>query len=239
MKGELRALGMVHGLLLGLVLAAPWVGAQVMHWGVEALFIMGAFQLRLADRRFALRPGWRGWISHIRMAPQRLAAWAALAIAGLIALPHEPGVSAAILFAALLGELLLYPACVWLLPRFSRRQLGLFLALMLLSGPILDMDMLRLPLLFVTGMSACLFWLRGPDGDVRAFAVALAGGGAAALAALLWPMTGPLCVPFATVAGTVALAHLSVMRRHPHHWRLDGQASGFRLSLPRLPSRPF
>ncbi|SCW57279.1 hypothetical protein SAMN02927924_01455 [Sphingobium faniae] len=239
MNGELRALGIAHGLLLGLVLAAPWIGTQVMLWGIEALFIMGAFQLRLADRRFALRPGWRGWTSHIRMAPQRLVAWAALAIAALIALPHERGVSAAILIAAILGELLVYPACVWLLSRLSRRQLGLVLAVMILSGVMVDMDMLRLPILFAAGISACLLWLRGPDGDMHAFTAALAGGGLLALAAFLWPGTRPICVPAATVAGTIALAHLSVLRRRPHHWRLGGQRGGFRLARRRFRPRPF
>ncbi|MGC4250314.1 MAG: hypothetical protein QM605_02300 [Sphingobium sp.] len=239
MKGELRALGIVHGLLLGLVLAAPWTGVQVMRWGVQALFIMGAFQLRLADRRFAPRPGWRGWTSHIRMAPQRLTAWAALAIGALIALPREPGVSAAILMAALAGELLIYPVCTWLLPRFSRRQLGLCLAIMLLSSAAVEGDMLRLSILFAAGISACLFWLRGPDGDMHAFAASLAGAGLSALAALLRPETEAVCVPAAIMAGILALAHLSILRRHPLHWRPDRRTGAVSLSHLPLRSRPF
>ncbi|EQB01756.1 hypothetical protein FHS51_001887 [Sphingobium wenxiniae] len=239
MNGELRALGVIHGLLLGMVLATPWMGAYVMRWGVEALFIMSAFQLRLADRRFALRPGWRGWISHVRMAPQRLATWAALAIAVLIALPDRTGMPAIILMAALMGELLLYPACVWLLPRLSRRYLGWLLAMMLLSCAMTDRDMLRLPILFITGIGVCLFWLRGPDGDVHALAAALGAGGISALAAILWPVAAPVCVPAATVAVMTALAHMSVMRRRPHHWRLGGDAAGIRLRRLRLLSRPF
>src|SRR3546814_14614451 len=51
MKGELRILGAAHGLLLGLVLAAPLVAPALLPWGAEALFIVAALQLRLAEDR--------------------------------------------------------------------------------------------------------------------------------------------------------------------------------------------
>ncbi|MDI1296103.1 MAG: hypothetical protein PSY12_09525, partial [bacterium] len=107
MTSELRPLGVAHGLLLGLVLGSPLVAPGLLPWGIEALFILSAFQLRLADRRWAMRPGWRGWTSHIRMAPQRLIPWAAVATVAIIA--RIPAVAMAVLAAAIMSELIVYP----------------------------------------------------------------------------------------------------------------------------------
>lgn len=239
MKGEMRALGVAHGLLLGMVLAAPWTGPQAMERGIETVFILSAFQIRLADRRMALRPGWRGWTSHIRMAPRRLATWAALAIAALIAMPHRPEAAASTLAAALLGELLLYPVSAGLLPRLSRAHLAWIVMAMLLCCAMTDTALLRLMAAFVAGVSACLYWLRGPDGDARRLAVALCATGLSAFAAVQWPETARFCVPGAGIALALALAHISVIRRPAHHWRLGGGAYRFRPERRRLRLRPF
>ena len=42
-----------HGLLLGLFLALPWLGrSEWLPWGAEVLFLVGGFQVRVADRRW-------------------------------------------------------------------------------------------------------------------------------------------------------------------------------------------
>ncbi len=220
MNGELRALGIAHGLLMGLVLAAPLTGMDMMRWGMEALFIIGAFQLRLADRRFALRPGWQGWTSHIRMAPGRMIIWTALAVAALIARPDKADLSLAIAAAAGIGELLVYPVCVLLLPGWARSRLAALLAALTLACAAIDGEMARLLIGFGIGTVACLFWMRSPDGEARSFVAAIPVAAAALLAGALWPAALPMCVPVATVAATLALAHMSIWRRHPLHWRL-------------------
>ena len=78
MKGEMRALGLAHGLLLGLLLGALLIAPDLSPVLISALFFLGGFDLRLADRRRAPR-GALSWVSHIRMAPLRLTRWAALA----------------------------------------------------------------------------------------------------------------------------------------------------------------
>ena len=85
MTMELRILGWLQGLMLGLILAAPLLSPAYMPWGVQMLFALSAFQLRQADRRWALRPGMTGWVSHIRMAPSRMLPWAASAVVAFIA----------------------------------------------------------------------------------------------------------------------------------------------------------
>ena len=65
-----------HGLLLGLFLALPWLGrSEWLPWGGEVLFLVGGFQVRVADRRWNARGSALDWISHIRMAPARLLPW--------------------------------------------------------------------------------------------------------------------------------------------------------------------
>ncbi len=184
MSGELRALGLVHGLLLGLLLASPLIAPSLMPWGVEALFILGGFQLRLADRRWAMRNGWSNWISHIRMAPARLIPWAA---AGL-----------------------------------SRRSAGAVLVLLVMLGLGAAGEAIRYMIGFMTGISACLFWLRGPDGEAHALGLALTGLVAAAVTAVLLPAAMPVALPAAIVCATLALAHISTLRRRPISWRVGG-----------------
>lgn len=220
MSGELRALGLVHGLLLGLLLASPLIAPGLLPWGVEALFIIGAFQLRLADRRWDMRDGWRSWISHIRMAPLRLIPWGAAATVALIA--GNGGRAQAILIAASLCELLVYPVCTHVLARLSRRVVGTVLVLLILIGLSAVGETIRYMIGFMTGMSACLFWLRGPDGEGHALGRALGGLVAAAIAPVLWPAALPVAFPAAIVCATLALAHVSTLRRRPVPWRAGG-----------------
>lgn len=220
MSGELRALGLVHGLLLGLLLASPLIASGLLPWGVEALFIIGAFQLRLADRRWDMRDGWRSWISHIRMAPLRLIPWGAAATVALIA--GNGGRAQAILIAASLCELLVYPVCTHVLARLSRRVVGAVLVLLILVGLSAVGETIRYMIGFMTGMSACLFWLRGPDGEGHALALALGGLVAAAVTPVLWPVALPIAFPAAIVCATLALAHVSTLRRRPVPWRAGG-----------------
>ncbi|CCW18488.1 hypothetical protein EBBID32_28410 [Sphingobium indicum BiD32] len=220
MSGELRALGLVHGLLLGLLLASPLIAPGLLPWGVEALFIIGAFQLRLADRRWDMRDGWRSWISHIRMAPLRLIPWGAAATVALIA--GNSARAQAILIAASLCELLVYPVCTHVLARMSRRVVAVVLLLLILIGVSAVGEAIRYIIGFMTGMSACLFWLRGPDGEAHALGLALAGLVVAAIAPLLLPAALPVAFPAAIVCGTLALAHVSTLRRRPVPWRAGG-----------------
>jgi hypothetical protein len=220
MSGELRALGLVHGLLLGLLLASPLIAPGLLPWGVEALFIIGAFQLRLADRRWDMRDGWRSWISHIRMAPLRLIPWGAAATVALIA--GNGARAQAILIAALLCELLVYPVCTHVLARLSRSVVGAVLLLLILIGLSAVGETIRYMIGFMTGMSACLFWLRGPDGEGHALGLALAGLVVAAIAPVLAPAALPAAFPAAIVCATLALAHLSTLRRRPVPWRAGG-----------------
>ncbi|WP_327752931.1 hypothetical protein VVT58_15495 [Sphingobium sp. SJ10-10] len=221
MKGELKILGTAHGLLLGLVLASPLIAPSLLPWGVEALFIIAAFQLRLADRRWETRAGLQGWISHIRMAPLRLVPWAGTAVVALIAGPEQARLAAAILIAIAMSELLIYPVSAHLLGRLPRLGLaGAILLLLIGCGVAEQGQAARFVIAFALGMGGCVFWLRGPDGEAGATLAALAGAVAALIIALLWPVAKTVVIPAAILCLTLTLAHLSVMRRHPLHWRL-------------------
>ena len=234
MRGELRILGMAHGLLLGLVLASPMIGPSALPWGVEALFVIAAFQLRLADRRWDARAGLRGWASHIRMAPARLVPWAGTAVVAVIAGPEQAALAGSILTAIILGELLIYPVGANLLSRLPRPGLaGLILLLMIGCGLSEPGQASRFAIAFAIGMTGCVFWMRGPDGEMRSTMLAAAAAIAAFLAALLHPQSAPWVVPAGALATTIALAHLSVIRRQPQHWRIAGGARAFRSLLSR------
>jgi hypothetical protein len=236
MNGELRALSLAHGLLLGLLLASPLFATAILPHAVSALFLLGGFQLRLADRRWDMRSGARAWISHVRMAPRRLLPWGAAALVAMIG--GDGARAEAIVAAALLCELLVYPIGAHLLARLARPWVALVLALLIALGPRAASETMALILAFVTGIAACLVWLRGPDGDGRSLALMLGGGAAAALMPLLAPATTPYAFPTAATCLTLALAHLSVLRRRPLPWRADGGA-GRRIRRPLwpLPSR--
>ena len=231
MSGELRILGMAHGLLLGLVLASPMIGRDWLPWGVEALFIVAAFQLRLADRRWETRAGLRGWASHIRMAPARLVPWAGTAVVALIAGPDQAALAGSILAAIMMGELLIYPIGAHLLGRLPRRGLAGVILLLLIGCALAQPGQAaRLAVAFALGMSGCVFWMRGPDGEARATLLAATTALLALLGAWLVPQSAPLAIPGGVLAATLMLAHLSVIRRHPQHWRLGrNSASGWHL----------
>ncbi len=221
MSGELRILGVAHGLLLGLVLASPMIGKAFLPWGVEALFIIAAFQLRLADRRWDTRAGLRGWVSHIRMAPGRLVPWAATAVVAVITGPEQAALAGSILAAVLIAELLLYPAGAYLLGRLPRPGIALLIVLLLVGCGLAGQGQpARLAMAFALGVSGCVFWLRGPDGEAHATLIAAMATCGALVTALLIPATTMIAMPAAILAATVTLAHLSVIRRHPEHWRL-------------------
>ena len=221
MSGELRILGVAHGLLLGLVLASPMIGREFLPWGVEALFIIAAFQLRLADRRWETRAGLRGWVSHIRMAPGRLVPWAATAVVAIIAGPEQSALAGSILAAVLMAELLLYPAGAYLLGRLPRAGIALLILLLLIGCGLAGQGQpARLAMAFALGVSGCIFWMRGPDGEARSTMIAGATAVGFFAIALLLPGTAMIAMPAAILAATLTLAHLSVIRRHPEHWRL-------------------
>ncbi|QDC38898.1 MULTISPECIES: hypothetical protein [Sphingobium] len=223
MKGELKILGAAHGLLLGLVLAAPLIAPALLPWGAEALFIIAAFQLRLADRRWETRAGLQGWISHIRMAPFRLVPWAGTAVVALIAGPEQARLATAILTAVAMGELLIYPVIAHLLGRLPRRGLtGAILLLLIGCGLAEQGQTARFAMAFALGIGGCVFWMRGPDGEPGATLMALGGTIVATAVALLAPMAQAVAIPAAILCLTLTLAHLSVMRRHPQHWQLSG-----------------
>ncbi|WP_022683726.1 hypothetical protein [Sphingobium bisphenolivorans] len=222
MKGELRVLSLAHGLLLGLVLALPMIAPPLLPWGVEALFILAAFQLRLADRRWEGRAGLRGWTSHIRMAPQRLAPWAAIAVMAVIAGPEQIKLAQATLIAVGIGELLLYPVGANLLGRLPRRGLAGVILLLMMGCALAEVGHpARLAMGFALGVSGCVFWLRGPDGESRSILLALTGALTASLCILLLPAVRPAAFPAALLCTVLTLAHLSVLRRRPLHWRLS------------------
>ena len=223
MKGELKILGVAHGLLLGLVLAAPLIAPALLPWGMEALFIIAAFQLRLADRRWETRAGLQGWISHIRMAPLRLVPWAGTAVVALVAGAEQARLAMAILVAIAMGELLIYPVGAHLLGRLPRRGLaGAILLLLVGCGLAEPGQAARFAMAFALGIGGCVFWMRGPDGEPGATLMALGGAIVATAVALLAPMAQAVAIPAAILCLTLTLAHLSVMRRYPQHWQLSG-----------------
>ena len=219
MNGELRALGVAHGLLLGLALACPLVAPGLLPWGIDALLLIGGFQLRLMDRRFTLRMGTKEWVSHIIMAPSRLLRWGAAAVVALIA--GDMGLAGAILTAALACELLAYPLATLLIGRRSLPHVAGALALLIAATGAMAQPALHLTLSFLTGVAACMVWLRGPDGEPRALALALGGGAAAVTAPLLFPGALAFAAPTFAVCAAWVLAHLSVLRRPVMPWRLS------------------
>lgn len=236
MNGELRALGLAHGLLLGLILASPFVAPTMLPHAVSALFLLGGFQLRLADRRWDLRGGPAAWISHIRMAPRRLVPWGAATVTALVA--GQLSRALAIGGAALVSELLVYPICAHLLGQLTRPLVALILALLIALAGAAASETMAYILAFTTGIATCLLWMRGPDGEPRALAMALGGAAAAAVTPLVLPPSLPFALPTGLVCVTLALAHLSVLRRRPVPWQpVDGARQTVRRPLWLQPPR--
>lgn len=236
MNGELRVLGVAHGLLLGLALACPLVAPGLLPWGIDALLLVGGFQLRLADRRFALRPGAREWVSHIIMAPARLLRWGAAAVVAVIA--GDIGLAGAILIAALACELIAYPLATLAIGRRSLPPVTGALALLIAITGATGQPALHLILCFLTGVAACMVWLRGPDGEPRALALALGGGAAAVTAPLLFPGALAFAAPTFAVCAAWVLAHLSMLRRPVMPWRLSTVPASLSVRLRPAALRP-
>lgn len=220
MSLELRPLGITHGLLLGGVIACPAFTPDLMPTGTLALFLMGGFQLRLADRRWQARSGKAEWVSHIRMEPRRILPWVALSLSALIAGRLELGT--AIAASALLCELLLYPLTAPILGGMTRRTAGALAMLAAIGAAATGPNPIGLPLAFFSGTAACLFWLRGPDGDAIAFAQALIAAAAAGVVGWLLPPLAPTATLSVAASLTLALAQLGTMRRRPAPWRSGG-----------------
>ena len=229
MSGDLRLVSLAHGLLLGLLLAAPALSPTILPHATMALFLFGGFQLRLADRRFTLR-GAASWISHIRMTPRRLLPWGAAALGALMS-GHE-GRAAAILLAALAGEALLYPLSVNAMARWTRTRVTTALMLLIPLSAVVPVEAVAFAAAFLTGVATCLFWLRGPDGEARAFVTAICILTLAGIATCLEPALLQWMTPLATVSALLALAHLSVLRRRPVPWRQPDGGSGSFLRRP-------
>ncbi|MFZ2996882.1 hypothetical protein [Sphingobium sp.] len=236
MTGELRALGLAHGLLIGLLLAGPLLSPALMPWGLEALFIMGGFQLRLMDRRSTLRGRPGDWTSHIRMAPSRILPWAAVAIVTLIA--GDAYRALAVLIAAAVGELLLYPVAMIVTGRLPHSTAKPLLILLLMLGGVVAGEIGRYMIAFAIGIAACLVWLRGPDGDFQRLGLALAAMATAMLCATMLPSSQSFAIPVSIVCATLALAHLSILRRRPVPWQATGSVM-VRLRWLHSGSRPF
>ncbi|MEW6627519.1 MAG: hypothetical protein AB1431_12110, partial [Pseudomonadota bacterium] len=202
------------GILLGLLLALPWLGlAQELPWGVTALCVLSGFQLRLLDRRWDRRGGALDWISHVRMAPARLLPWGAAVIIALIA--RRPQDAQAIAFAALLSELLVYPACTVLLGRMTRGAAVILLVALIVVQGIATHDGIRYSLAFLTGVATCMTWLRGPDGEGRTSGLALVGFALSIFMPVMAPPLLTIAVPAASACAMLALATMSTLRRRP------------------------
>ncbi len=226
------------GILLGLLFALPWLGlAQELPWGVTALCVLSGFQLRLLDRRWDRRGGALDWISHVRMAPARLLPWGAAVIIALIA--RRPQDAQAIAFAALLSELLVYPACTVLLGRMTRGAAVILLVALIVVQGIATHDGIRYSLAFLTGVATCMTWLRGPDGEGRTSGLALVGFALSIFMPVMAPPLLTIAVPAASACAMLALATMSTLRRRPVPWRTEGgDGARLRRGWPPLPSRP-
>lgn len=234
MNGELRALNLAHGLLLGLLIACA-LAPDMLPWGVDALLLVGGFQLRLADRRFTVRPGATEWVSHIMMAPARPIRWAVAAM--IVAIAGNAGLAISMVMAVLACELCAYPIATLLLGHRALPWAAGALALLIVATGLTSQGALHLTLSFLTGVSACVVWLRGPDGEPRALAMALGGGAATIVATLLFPGTLAFAAPMLAVCAAWGLVHLSVLRRQILPWRPGVAPVRWRPAALRAPQR--
>lgn len=237
MSREPLLLRAAHGLSLALLLLAPLLAPAMAPLATMALFMTGGFRLRLADRRFTLR-GAASWISHIRMSPWHVLPWAVGALAALAS--GNGSRAASILLAATFAELLLYPLCVHMMARLSRRRIGLVLVLLIAACATMPFETAFYALASMTGVAGCLFWLRGPDGEAIALSATLGALALTGIALIMEPALLPCLAPLCVVGMLLALAHLSAMRRRPVPWRRpDGGDRPLFRRLPwRLAQRP-
>ncbi|MBB3983367.1 hypothetical protein GGR44_003055 [Sphingobium fontiphilum] len=219
---ELRPVSGAFGLLLGLVLASPWAMPAMLPPGTEALFLLSAFMVRLNDRRWQRRPGAKAWISHIRMMRWRMMPWGALALVALMA--QGIGQAGAVLAAAMLAELLLYPMVSTIVGRMGRgmamaAMIALLAAMAWVDGSSLAGAAMRYTAHFALGIFTCVYWLRGPDGEPRALAQAV--GAAFVFAIIAWcsPDSRGWSLSGAMAAAALTLAHMSTVRASIQAWR--------------------
>ncbi|MEJ7932995.1 hypothetical protein WG907_01835 [Sphingobium sp. AN558] len=236
MNARLRAVDWAQGLLLALLLAAPWIGGAWLPRGVEALFVVSAFQLRLMDRRRDMRPGPSNWISHIRIMPVRLLPYAAMALVAFMV--GDRGTAGAAIAAAILGELLVYPLVALLLGKLPRYGALAALILSLAGSSTASDETGRLLLAFAVGVTGCTAWLRGPDGGIRSMALAMLGAVIAGMAMIVHPPSVPGAWPALLICLIWALAHVSIRRRRPLPWRPWGSGARFTPRRAGLPSPP-
>lgn len=210
------------------MVGVQWVAPAILRSGVEFLFLLSAFTLRLRDRRWNVRSGWQGLTSHMRINPARMLVW----ILSVLAAGYPA------LVAAMVAELLLYPMMT---QPFGALQRAGLLASMIVTGAILEgltrvgwgFDLLRWSCLYASGVMLGIFWLRGPDGEPKA---ALISGGGVTLFAIIagmLPASQSWSISAASACLLLLIAHLTTLRRAPLQWRGHG-ASPFRLSF-RLP----
>jgi hypothetical protein len=230
MSNDVRPVGLGFGLVLGLVLASPWLSPSILPWAVEALFLLSAFLVRLSDRRWHRRKGFGGWISDMRMMPSRLLPWAAVAVVAFIA--RAPGVTTTgVVVGALSSELLLYPLLSSVIGRTRPGAMAAAIVGMLVLQQVSGLEALRYACSFGLGALLCAFWLRGPDGEPRELALALGGAGLLTTIGWIAPFTAGWTITGAIGCATLALAHLSMLRSRVTHWRV-------RDALKLRPARP-
>ncbi len=217
MSNDVRPVGLGFGLVLGLVLASPWLSPSILPRGIEALFLLSAFLVRLADRRWHRRQGIGGWISHMRMMPSRLLPWAAMAVVAFIA--RAPGTSAGgVITGAMLSEFLFYPLLSGVIGRAGRSLMAIAILMIMAFVPFIGWEALRYAGAFAMGALLCAFWLRGPDGEPRAAALTIGGTGLLGAVGWAFPATSGWSVIGAVGCATLALAHLSMLRPTIAHW---------------------
>lgn len=219
---ELRPVGGAFGLLLGLVLASPWAMPAMLLPGTEALFLLSAFMVRLNDRRWQRRPGAKAWISHIRMMRWRMLPWGALALVALMA--RGAGEAGAVLSAAMLAELLVYPLVSIFVGRMRRgvamaAMIALLAALAWIDGSSLMGATMRYLAIFALGVFTCVYWLRGPDGEPRALAQAVGAASLFVIIAWAFPDSRAWSLTGAWAAAALALAHMATVRASVRAWQ--------------------
>jgi uncharacterized membrane protein YeaQ/YmgE (transglycosylase-associated protein family) len=170
-----------------------------------------------------MRPRLADWLSHIRMAPHRLLPWAAAALVATIA-GEQHLTATAILAAALIAQLLVYPLLAPAIGRMSRAAVAVVMLFAIAGSAVAIGDAARLVAGFIAGLSAGIFWMRGPDGELHELLLGVLGAAAATLLTFLPPPWSDAAPTAGVVCAALALAHLSVWRRRPLPWRQSAAA---------------
>lgn len=239
MNLDIKILGWLQGMVLGLILATPLLSPSVMPWGVAILFSLSAFQLRMTDRRWNLRPGLSGWLSHIRMAPARMLPWAAITVVAFIIHSDGPAAPGAILPAALLCELLIYPMITVTIGHWQRRGSAAAVTIAIAACGLAPAGIAQNIAYFLLGVAGCMFWQRGPDGDLCTALAMLGSGLSATILAITMPASLTVAFPLALISFTVAFAQSTAVRRRPLPWMREHGGNARSLFPLRPGSRPF